>query len=355
MDRFGNLGNLLSPINIKNMINKLLTSEYNYGLYLERPDIIVDASVYRREKDGMEVCSIWNSSHDKPYDIPFRSVNEHLRSLAESDGATKAALCLPNTIWGNIFITKPVSIRRGGGNQKAAQTADETDLLKSLGNELGADLIGSESSKMPDDYASYHFDNEKDDLFDTYLLSVMPGANKKLFMESDVIIPFNDLDVIRVSDRIIPLTNYVGGLLAENEVFDTCLCIEQRADNLLVWVLGQKNGKLIPLKQSSYTVPEAKAAEGISNKLNVILHELVRVKHHKLPSKVIVISNGEQMREGMFTLNELISGCAKAAYFESKNEVVCVTEKYPVIKGMLQMEERIASHREEIYRRYTSA
>lgn len=138
------------------MINKLLTSEYNYGLYLERPDIIVDASVYRREKDGMEVCSIWNSSHDKPYDIPFRSVNEHLRSLAESDGATKAALCLPNTIWGNICITKPVSIRRGGGNQKAAQTADETDLLKSLGNELGADLIGSESSKMPDDYASYH-------------------------------------------------------------------------------------------------------------------------------------------------------------------------------------------------------
>lgn len=344
---FGGLGDYFSFKRVRGIVEGMIDREYQSGLYCESPEIIVDLSFSMR--GGRLVCDIWDSYTNKTNYVSVGNTAEYVRALNRKFGLSRCCVLMAHdSPYGRLASTGLVLVP-----ESDAGGAGETGRDKRLSQYFGKQLnINAESSDTEVGY--FYFD--KADNFERYIVSAIPGENKrKLMGDARVFGGLMDGPIIatRVVDRVLPLSNYILNREPEGERAEMYLCIEQKGQDLLIWNLyrvgGEGGGKYAPVAVEKKKVPQVETYDQLVMYLILMEHELLRAKNYGAPGKVVILTNGEKMMDmDLFKPEDLKNVCLEVIGGSDDCVTILDTDN-AAIDGVLEIEKEIAARREEIF------
>lgn len=335
------ISNYLSFNRIKDMVEKLIDKEYQYGMLDEPPEIIIDCALGETSDTKQACVTIWDAASEKCQKVPYVETQGYLKRLKLSTGYTKTAVLLPNiSPFGTLAVTRMVSLH------KRLEDVKENELPAIFSKNLNIDL---ENTNSDIGYVVCEAGKDKT----SYMVSAVPEDGRNQLQTSIV---FGDLlgsefTAVRVMDRVIPLSNH---MLSRIDSIGECkmfLCIEQHGDNLFIWNLYRlDNGVFVPVGSETKKIPKVEAHDALVTTINLLEHELVRIKNFVSPERAIILSDKQPMLDGMFTIEELQSVCQDVLDIEDPTErdITVLYEEDAAITGCLDMEDIIAKHRDDI-------
>lgn len=344
-DSFAPLTGIFSSMSfskIKEMVEGLVSKEFQYGILQDSPDIILDLAI--TDHGGTASCDMWDQKSGKITPVPYGEIAGRLRRFAEG-GMSKAAVLLPSSSpFGSLAVTKFVSVHK---TPDKVLTNDE--LASVFAKNLNLDLEEMENSP------NYIVCEET--LSDIrYFISTIPSDVQYKLEESVILdnILGNEITAVRATDRIIPLSNYLVSMIPDDRSTKMFLCLEQRGNNLFIWNLQRlNNGLFVPIASETKKVPLVETHDGLVNIINLLEHEMVRIKNYQAPERVLIVSDGRPMLDGLFKTADLINVCRDVLNFEAErtDDVKVVECENAAVLGTLLMEERIVKNYPEIQKR----
>lgn len=332
----------ISFTKMREMVEALINKEFQYGILRDDPDIILDLAI--TDHSGTASCDMWDSRTGKTVSVPYGEIAGRLRRFA-GEGLSKAAVLLPSSSpFGSLAVTRFVSIHK---NPETEIT--DTELASAFAKNLNLDLEEMENSP------SYIVCEETPSDI-RYFISTIPG-DVQFKLEESVILDNtlgDEVTAVRAMDRIIPLSNYLVSLIPEDIYTNMFLCLEQRGNNLFIWNLHRlSNGLFVPIASETKKIPLVETHDGLVNIINLLEHEMVRIKNYQAPERVLIVSDGRPMLDGLFKTVDLINVCRDVLNFEAeRSDDVKVFEcENAAIAGTLLMEDRIVKNFTDIQKR----
>ena len=341
---FSNLGSSFSFSRIQGLVEDLIDKEYQFGIFEESPQIIIDLSFSMR--NDVLSCDVWDSESKTIKYVSVNNTADYIKKLYRVKGLYRCAVLMAHD--------SPYGRLAGSGLALVPDTEEDLpkqEEEKRLSQYFGKQLnINAESN---DTEVSYYF-FDKADNFKRYMVSAIPGENKrKLLSDESVFGGIMDGNIIatRVVDRVLPLSDYIVKRYAEPSV-QMYLCIEQRGRDLLIWNLYQvSEGKYVPVVVEKKKVPQVETYDQLVAYLNLIEHEMVRTKNYAPPEKVVILTNGETMIDmDLFRPSDLKRACLEVLGGEEDSDAVSIYEiDNAAIMGVLDIEQEISERQDEIF------
>lgn len=327
---------------IREMVENLINKEFQYGILQEEPDVILDLSV--SDHSGTASCDMWDQRSKKIVSVPYGEVANRLRRFAEGEMSKISVLLPSSSPFGTLAVTKFVSVHKNPDKK-----ITEEELASVFAKNLNLDLEETESSP------NYIICEENaSDI--KYFISTIPGDTQKK-LEDSVILDGTigtDVTAIRAADRIIPLSNYLVSLIPDDSYTRMFLCLEQRGNGLFIWNLHRlDNGLFVPIASETKKIPLVETHDGLVNIINLLEHEMVRIKNYPAPERVLIVSDGRPMLEGLFKTSDLVDVCRDVLNLDGARQDDIRVFECPnaAIEGALLMENRIAENCAEIHKR----
>ena len=332
----------ISFTKMREMVESLISKEFQYGILRDEPDIILDLAI--TDHSGAASCDMWDNRTNKTASVPYGEIAGRLRRFADT-GLVKAAVLLPSSSpFGSLAVTRFVSMHKN-----PEKVITDGDLALAFAKNLNLDLEEMENSP------NYIVCEET--LSDIrYFISTIPSDVQYKLEESVILdnILGNEITAVRATDRIIPLSNYLVSLIPDDRYTNMFLCLEQRGNNLFIWNLHRlSNGLFVPIASETKKIPLVETHDGLVNIINLLEHEMVRIKNYQAPERVLVVSDGRPMLDGLFKTADLINVCKDVLNFEAeRSDDVRVFEcENAAIAGTLLMEDRLVKNFPEIQKR----
>lgn len=327
---------------IRGMVENLIGKEFQYGILQDEPDVILDLSV--SDHNGTASCDMWDQMSKKITAVPYSEVAGRLRRFSNS-GMFRASVLLPSSSpFGTLAVTKFVSAHK---NSDKKMTDEELAVM--FAKNLNLDLEETENSP------NYMICEESaSDI--KYFISTIPGDTQYKLEESVILDNTigNEITAVRTIDRIIPLSNYLVSLIPDDRYTKMFLCLEQRGNGLFIWNLHRlDNGLFVPIASETKKIPLVETHDGLVNIINLLEHEMVRIKNYPAPERVLMVSDGRPMLDGLFKISDLVNVCRDVLNLDgARPDDVRVFECLnAAVEGSLLMEEKIAANYPEIHKR----
>lgn len=327
---------------MRGMVENLVNKEFQYGILQDEPDIILDLAI--TDHSGIASCDMWDRTSGKVLNVPYSEIALRLRRFAEL-GLFKASILLPSSSpFGTLAVTKFVSVHK----DPDVKMTDE-NLAVIFAKSLNVDLDTMEASP------NYMVCEETASDF-KYFISTIPGDVQEKLEESIILDNTigSEITSVRTCDRIIPLSNYFISLIPDDRYTKMFLCLEQRGNNLFIWnLLRLDNGVFVPIASETKKVPLVETHDGLVNIINLLEHEMVRIKNYQAPERVLIVSDKRPMLDGLFKTDDLIDVCRDVLNFdgEKKDDVLVFENENAAIAGSLIMEKSIVRNYIEINKR----
>lgn len=140
--------------------------------------------------------------------------------------------------------------------------------------------------------------------------------------------------VVKVYDRMIPLTQYVASRMRLDEG-ETILSIDQHDDFILMWTSVRMKSRLIPVNQVSFRIPPVREGDIFREKYATVTGTLAKEYKFAIPRKIALLSNNDMVSTG-WTFDEFNEHIAEVSrlspvVFRSGNAAL---EGMPVIEGI---------------------
>lgn len=342
------LSSSISFQHLNSIVNGLIDREFTHGIYEEAPEIIVDLSFSTHQ--GRLTCDVWDCHSKEVKHVICVNTASYIQGLSDKFGLTKAGLLMPyDSQYGRLITTSLV--QTAGEKSDDDNEPNEQQLAQLFGRHLMINIEGAGTD------VNYLFcDRSNQTKMFRYMVSAIPGEYRRKLEADDRIFPKeagSRFAVTRVVDRVLPLSNYIlKNCIGGEEKAEMYLCIEQRGEDLLIWNLYRLNENCyVPVAGEKRKVPVVETSAQMVIQLNLIEHELIRNKNFNSPDKVIILTNKEKMMDqDLFTVSDLAHCCREVIGSSEDSDDVKIFEcNNAAIDGMLEIEDTIASRREEIF------